>query len=50
LIDKHTPPSSSSPHSSSVAELTDILNENEKNIKNLITNKFKNDKTSIFEV
>ena len=40
------------PHSS-VAELTDILNENETDInnsvKNLITNKFKEDKTSIFK-
>jgi ArsR family transcriptional regulator len=45
FIDKHTP--------SSVAELTDILNENEKDIKNsvknLITTRFKEDKTSIFE-
>ena len=45
FIDKHTP--------SSVAELTDILNENETDIKNsvknLITNRFKDDKTSIFE-
>ena len=53
-IDKHTPPSSYSPlSSSSVAELTDILDENEKaiknSVKNLITNRFKDDKTSIFE-
>lgn len=45
FIDKHTP--------SSVAELTDILNENETDIKNsvknLITNRFKEHKTSIFE-
>ncbi|HYZ95462.1 MAG TPA: hypothetical protein VE524_02500, partial [Nitrososphaeraceae archaeon] len=45
FIDKHTP--------SSVAELTDILNENETDIKNsvknLIANRFKEDKTSIFE-
>jgi ATP-dependent Lon protease len=55
FIDKHTPiPShSSSSSSSSVAELTDILNENETNIKNavrnFIINKFKDDKTSIFQ-
>ena len=46
FIDKNIPPSS-------VAELTDILNENETDInnsvKNLITNKFKEDKTSMFE-
>ena len=51
FIDKHTSPSSS--HSSSVAELTDILDENDKaiknSVKNLITNRFKDDKTSIFE-
>ncbi len=38
---------------SSVAELTDILNENKTDInnsvKNLITNRFKEDKTSIFK-
>jgi predicted transcriptional regulator len=54
FIDKHTPtPSHSSSSSSSFAKLTDILSENEINIKNsvknLITNKFKDDKTSIFE-
>jgi ArsR family transcriptional regulator len=54
FIDKHTSPSSSSSsHSSSVAELTDILDENDKaiknSVKNLITNRFKDDKTSIFE-
>jgi hypothetical protein len=57
FIDKHTPTPSHSSSSfsspSSVAELTDILNENETNIKNLvrnlIINKFKDDKTSIFE-
>jgi ArsR family transcriptional regulator len=47
FIDKPTPPSSS------VAELTGILDENEKaiknSVKNLITNRFKDDKTSIFE-
>jgi ArsR family transcriptional regulator len=46
FIDKHT-------SSSSVSELTDILNENETNVKNsvknLINNRFKDDKTSIFE-
>ena len=46
FIDKNIPPSS-------VAELTDILNENETDInnsvKNLITNRFKEDKTSIFK-
>jgi hypothetical protein len=46
FIDKNIPPSS-------VAELTDILNENETDInnsvKNLITNRFKEDKTSIFQ-
>jgi hypothetical protein len=45
FVDKQTP--------SSVAELTDILNENETDIKNsvknLITHRFKEDKTSIFE-
>ena len=50
FIDKHTPPSY---FSSSVTELTDILNENETaikiSVKNLITNRFKEDKTSIFE-
>lgn len=46
FIDKHIPSSSSS----SVAELTDILDKNEKaSVKNLITNRFKEDKTSIFE-
>ena len=51
FIDKHTPPSSSS--CSSVTELTDILDENEAaikiSLKNLIANRFKEDKTSIFE-
>jgi hypothetical protein len=51
FIDKHTPTPSHS--SSSVAELTDILDENETDIKNsvknLIAHKFKEDKTSIFE-
>ena len=46
FIDKNIPPSS-------VAELTDILNENKtdinKSYKNLIMNRFKEDKTSIFE-
>ncbi len=46
FVDKHT-------SYSSVSELTDILNENETNIKNsvknLINNRFKDDKTSIFE-
>ncbi len=46
FLDKNIPPSS-------VAELTDILNENEidinKSVKNLITNRFKEDKTSIFK-
>jgi ArsR family transcriptional regulator len=46
FIDKHT-------SSSSDSELTDILDENETNVKNsvknLINNRFKNDKTSIFE-
>lgn len=50
FIDKHIPPSS---YSSSIAELTDILNENETaikiSVKKLITNRFKEDKTSIFE-
>lgn len=49
FIDKHTPSS----YSSSVTELTDILNKNETAIKilvkNLTTNRFKEDKTSIFE-
>jgi len=49
FIDKHTPPS----YSSSVIELTDIVNENETaikiSVKNLTTNRFKEDKTSIFE-
>jgi hypothetical protein len=51
-MDKHTPPSSSS-SSSSVTELTDILDKNETaiktSVKRLITRKFKEDKTSIFE-
>jgi hypothetical protein len=46
FLDKNIPPSS-------VAELTDILNENEidinNSVKNLITNRFKEDKTSIFQ-
>jgi hypothetical protein len=46
FIDKNISPSS-------VAELTDILNENKtdinKSYKNLIMNRFKEDKTSIFE-
>ena len=46
FLDKNIPPSS-------VAELTDILNENEidinNSVKNLITNRFKEDKTSIFK-
>jgi len=46
FMDKNIPPSS-------VAELTDILNENEidinNSVKNLITNRFKEDKTSIFK-
>lgn|SRR5574339_299482 len=49
FIDKHI----LSSYSSSVIELTDILNENETAIKilvkNLTTNRFKEDKTSIFE-
>ena len=52
FIDKHIP--SSSPSSFSVAELTDILDENEtavkNSVKNLITNRFKEDKTSIFGI
>ncbi|HET7641969.1 MAG TPA: ArsR family transcriptional regulator [Nitrososphaeraceae archaeon] len=52
FMDKHTPPSSSS-SSSSVAELTDILDKNETaiktSVKKLITNRFTEDKTSIFE-
>jgi predicted transcriptional regulator len=51
FMDKHTPPTSSL--SSSVAELTDILDKNETSIKisvkKLITNRFTEDKTSIFE-
>jgi hypothetical protein len=46
FLDKNIPPSS-------VAELTDILNENEidinNSVKNLITKRFKEDKTSIFK-
>jgi ArsR family transcriptional regulator len=56
FMDKHTPPtsfSSSSSSSSSVAELTDILDKNETfikiSVKKLITSRFKDDKTSIFE-
>lgn len=52
FMDKHTPPSSSS-SSSSVTELTDILDKNETaiktSVKRLITSKFKEDKTSIFD-
>jgi ArsR family transcriptional regulator len=51
FIDKHTTQPTSS--SSSVAELTDILDKDETaiktSVKNLITNRFKEDKTSIFE-
>ena len=46
FLDKNIPPSS-------VAELTDILNEDEidinNSVRNLITNRFKEDKTSIFK-
>jgi ArsR family transcriptional regulator len=53
FMDKHTSPSSSSSSSSSVTELTDILDKNETSIKisvkKLITTRFKEDKTSIFE-
>ena len=53
FMDKHTPPTSSSSSSSSVAELTDILDKNETaiktSVKKLITNRFTEDKTSIFE-
>ena len=46
FLDKNIPPSS-------VAELTEILNENEidinNSVKNLITNRFKEDKTSLFK-
>jgi hypothetical protein len=54
FMDKHTPPTSfSSSFSSSVAELTDILDKNETaikiSVKKLITNRFTEDKTSIFE-
>jgi predicted transcriptional regulator len=52
FIDKHIS-SSFSPSSFSVAKLTDILDENEtaikNSVKNLITHRFKEDKTSIFE-
>jgi ArsR family transcriptional regulator len=51
FMDKHTPPTSFS--SSSIAELTDILDKNETaiktSLKKLITNRFTEDKTSIFD-
>jgi hypothetical protein len=50
-MDKHTQPTSFS--SSSIAELTDILDKSETaikiSVKKLITNRFTEDKTSIFE-
>ena len=58
FMDKHTPPTSSSSSfssssSSSVTELTDILEKNEKaikvSVKKLIKDRFRDDKTSIFE-